>query len=108
MIRQRIEAMIASLDVPYCVVAIPLLVESGWTDLVDRVLVVDLPVELQRQRAIDRDRLTAGEVEAIIGAQASRSERLSHATEVILNDRDLANLQSQVLALHQLYSRGTK
>jgi dephospho-CoA kinase len=106
MIRARIEALIAALNAPYCIVAVPLLIESGWTDLVDRVLVVDLPLEMQRQRTICRDSLTADEVEAIMAVQSSRSDRLSHATEVIHNDRDLPNLQSQVLALHQLYSRG--
>lgn len=106
MIRARIEARIAALDAPYCIVAVPLLIESGWTELVDRILVVDLPEEIQRQRTICRDSLTADEVEAIMAAQSSRGDRLSHASEVIHNDRDLANLQSQVLALHQLYSRG--
>jgi dephospho-CoA kinase len=107
-IRARIEDMISGVTAPYCIVSVPLLIESGWTDLVDRVLVVDLPEDMQRQRTMDRDRLTAGEVEAIMRVQATRGGRLMHATEVVVNDRDRAFLQAQVAALHQLYSRSSK
>ena len=88
---------------PYCIVAVPLLLESGWTDLVDRILVVDAPESLQISRTVHRDGLTHAEVRAIMDAQATRVERLSRATDVITNDRDVTALMGQVRRLHELY-----
>ena len=87
----------------YCVLSIPLLVESGWTDLVQRVLVVDSSIEDQIKRTQQRDGVDAEQAAAIIHSQIDRDSRLAAADDIIRNDADLAALHAQVEALHQRY-----
>jgi dephospho-CoA kinase len=91
------------LRAPYCIWVIPLLLETGQTALVDRVLVVDTPESLQRERVLSRDGVDQDTLEAILRSQASRPERLRAADDVIVNNADLAHLQQQVTALHHRY-----
>jgi len=66
---------------------IPLLVESGrWRSQVDRVLVVDCSPQTQVDRVVARSGLKPDEILAIIGAQASRAQRLAAADVVICNE----------------------
>ncbi|QKT03033.1 dephospho-CoA kinase [Ectothiorhodospiraceae bacterium 2226] len=102
-IRAAMRARLAQLVAPYCVVVIPLLLETGQTDLVDRILVVDASPELQLQRAQARDGLPPQDIQAIIAAQVARPERLAAADDLITNDGTLADLQAQVDALHPRY-----
>ena len=83
----------------------PLLIESGQHQLVNRVLVVDVPVELQVQRACERDDNAQAQVEAIIASQLDRNKRLSFADDIIVNDKTLEHLQQQVAQLNQQYVR---
>ncbi len=93
----------AQLDAPYCLFMIPLLVESGQTEHVDRVLVVDVPVALQRRRAQLRDGLAPEFIDAILAAQSDRATRLAAADEVLNNDADIDTLRHRVAALHAKY-----
>lgn len=102
-IRQEMNRQIAALSSSYCIVAIPLLVETGQTGFADRILVIDLPETEQRKRACQRDQQSEREIEAIISTQASRGERLAIADDIIHNDGDLEELNQQVSALHQQY-----
>jgi dephospho-CoA kinase len=102
-IKKTMQEQIARLREPYCLLSIPLLLETGMLDIVDRVLVVDCPPALQRQRLKARDGVNPKEIEQIIKAQATREARLAIANEVIYNDSSLEDLQKQVLALHQGY-----
>lgn len=103
LIGARVEEWVSRVSASYCVLLIPLLLESGWTDKVDRVAVVDMPETLQIRRTMERDGLTAGDVEAIMRAQVSREQRLGRAHDVITNDRDMSHLRDQVEKLHRLY-----
>ncbi len=88
----------------YLVFVVPLLVESGrWKDRVDRVLVVDCSEALQIERVMRRSQLSAGQVRAIMSAQASREQRLAVADDVIVNDQPIERLEQAVAALHQRY-----
>ena len=91
------------LDVPYAIVVVPLLIESGGRDLVDRVLVVDSPENLQIARTTHRDGTTPAAVEKILSAQMGRSSRLSAADDVIENDASEEALEETVRELHQKY-----
>ncbi len=87
---------------PYLVFVVPLLIESGnWLSLLDYLVVVDCPKEVQIDRVMHRSKLSRNEVEKILGAQASRQERISHADMVIENQGSLDSLQAEVLKLHQ-------
>ncbi len=104
LVRAALEQRLEALDAPYCILSVPLLVESRMTDLVDRVLVVDLPEGLQYRRALARGGLSATEVESIMAAQAGRGRRLAAAHDVIANDADYDKLYRQVDELHRNYS----
>jgi len=102
-IRQEMTRQIAALDSAYCIVAIPLLVETGQMEIADRILVIDTPESEQLKRVTARDNQSEKEVEAIISAQASRAARLKVADDIIQNDGGLEHLRQQVEALHQQY-----
>jgi len=87
----------------YQIFAVPLLVETAFDKLMDRVLVVDCDPELQRQRLMSRDNESAESADAIIASQATRQERLAIADDVILNDGTLRELEAAVERLHRQY-----
>ncbi|MGB5131662.1 MAG: dephospho-CoA kinase [Steroidobacteraceae bacterium] len=90
---------------PYQVLVIPLLVEGGRSDLVDRVLVVDCPEEQQLERLIKRDGETRESAALALAAQATRAMRLLAADDVITNDGDQAKLVEAVARLDREYRR---
>jgi len=103
-IRQEVEQALATLAAPYAIIVIPLLVETGgYRDLLNRVLVVDCPEELQIARVMARNGLTHDEVQAVLAAQVGRAERLSAADDVIVNTATPAALRAEVSLLHQRY-----
>ena len=88
---------------PYVVMAIPLLVEGGSSDRVDRILVVDVDEAVQLQRVMVRDGCTAEQARAILASQASRSARLAAANDVLLNTGTVTDLRQAVDHLHAQY-----
>ncbi len=102
-IRARVAKLIESVTSPYCLLGIPLLVERGNHQQVDRILVVDCPTEIQIARVRARDKLTDDEVTAIMRTQATRDLRLAKADDVVMNDTDLDNIRRQVNELHARY-----
>lgn len=103
LIRARTLAQVEALDSPYCLIAVPLLVETGFGALVHRVLVVDCPPEVQLQRVMARDGQSRLEAERILAAQASRASRLQAADDVIDNSGGLEATREQVKQLHIRY-----
>ena len=103
LIRQKVKERVTQAQSAYCIVAIPLLVESKPNPVIQRVLVVDSPEEQQVVRAHARDNLPLTQIAAIMKTQATRQARLAKADDVIINDKDLAHLKQQVLQLHQKY-----
>jgi dephospho-CoA kinase len=90
---------------PYVVMAIPLLVEGGPSDRVDRVLVVDVDEAVQLQRVMARDGCTVEQARAILASQASRSARLAAADDVLRNAGTVTDLRRAVDQLHERYLR---
>ncbi len=89
---------------PYCMIVIPLLVEScGNYDWVDRVLVVDVAPKIQIERLIARDRISRPLAESMFAAQASRDARIAIADDVIDNSDTPDMLDAQVAILHATY-----
>lgn len=104
-IYQHMYQQILATTSPYCIVIIPLLVESHIPYPIDRILVVDSTEEQQIERIMQRDHVSEQAVKNIIAAQASRKEKLKIADDVIENTQDEKYLQKLVEALHKLYSR---
>jgi dephospho-CoA kinase len=103
LIRQEIASHLANAKSPYAILVSPLLIESGQYRTVQRVLVIDTPQQVQIERTMQRDGSSREQVEAILSAQAQREDRLSHADDVLVNDRDEAWLKSEVERLHHFY-----
>ena len=89
----------------YLVMVVPLLVETGFTDGIDRVLVIDAPRKLQIRRLRERDGVTRAQAMAILASQASRRQRRAKADDIILNDGTRRRLIGKVDELHALYLR---
>ena len=103
LILQEIHQYLARAESPYAILVSPLLVESGQHRMTQRVLVVDAPEHLQLSRSMSRDGASEEQIRAILKAQSDREERLSHAHDVLVNDRDMAWLQQEVERLHHFY-----
>ncbi len=103
LVYQMIREQVALLNVPYCLISIPLLFETHQTDFVDRVLVIDCPVELQIKRVVERDHLTVERVQSIIDSQVSRAIRTAQADDIIDNTKTDTELAMQIEKLHNLY-----
>ncbi|KIQ78772.1 dephospho-CoA kinase [Aeromonas sp. L_1B5_3] len=104
LIRSEMQRQCAAARSPYCLLVVPLLVENKLTGLANRVLVVDVDEATQIERTCRRDGVTAEQAKAIIAAQASRSERLAAADDVIenLNGSEMA-IKARILTLHETY-----
>ncbi|MGZ0705528.1 dephospho-CoA kinase [Pseudomonas piscis] len=103
LIAEEIASHLARAQSPYAILVSPLLVESGQAQMTQRILVIDAPQQLQIERTLLRDQVSEQQVQAILQAQASREERLRHADDVLVNDRDRAWLHSEVERLHHFY-----
>ncbi|MEO8188227.1 MAG: dephospho-CoA kinase, partial [Burkholderiaceae bacterium] len=109
MIRAEMRERTAQLIVegaPYVVLAVPLLVESGnWSDYADRILLIDCSEATQLARVGTRAGIGEMTARQIIGAQATRRERLAVADDVLLNEAPLEQIDRKVDRLHQAYLR---
>lgn len=102
-IREETLHRLAGLNAPYALVVVPLLIETGFDALTDRILVVDCAEETQVARTAARSNMSASDVRAIMATQASRTQRLARADDVIHNEQGLTELERQVAQLHQRY-----
>ena len=93
---------LAAEGVPYLVFVVPLLLESGsWQGLIDQLVVVDCPEEVQITRVMQRSNLPRVEVEKILQTQAARKDRLASADIVIENQASFEKLKAEVNHLHE-------
>ena len=98
-IRRQLEAS----DSPYTILVSPLLLETDQHELVDRVLLVDVPESVQVERTARRDEVPGDQVRHIMAAQMDRQERRRKADDIVLNDGSLADLHEQLDHLHDYY-----
>lgn len=88
----------------YIIVEIPLLVEANFENAVDRVLVIDCREATQIERVEKRDGLPKTVIQTILDTQASSSNRLSKANDVIENEGHKEDLKAKVKALYLYYN----
>jgi dephospho-CoA kinase len=103
LIRARSQERVAGLNTPYAILSIPLLVETGQTDTVDRVLVVDCPEQVQIERICLRDGISLDKAKAILAAQCSRSQRLKVADDIIDNNQSVEEVAQRIKSLNKQY-----
>ncbi|MEZ8946430.1 dephospho-CoA kinase [Vibrio sp. 10N.247.311.12] len=103
MIRDKIDSDLSKITSPYGLLVAPLLVENQMQGMADRVLIVDVPTEVQIERTMSRDNVSKEQVAAILKSQASREQRLAVADDVIKNHTKNQELLPQITDLHQKY-----
>ena len=115
-VRTMLQARCATASGPYAIAAIPLLAEAQPADdphagpravypWLQRILVVDVPVAVQRQRLLARDGIDEALADRMIAAQATRAQRLAIADDVLVNDGPLDALDTHIRALDAQYRR---
>ncbi|WP_432210168.1 dephospho-CoA kinase [Marinobacter alkaliphilus] len=106
-IREELVRQLQSPDAPYSqpyvLLVSPLLLETDQHELVDRIVVVDVPEDIQIERTMARDDNSQAQVERIMAAQMARDERRSRADAVIDNNRPLQDVERQVCELHNRF-----
>lgn len=103
LILSEMENRISSIQSPYCILVIPLLVETGLTKWADKILVVDVSKETQIERIIKRDNISQEDIQSILNAQCSREQRLQAADEIITNEGTFEDLSLRVKELHEKF-----
>ena len=107
-VRELLHAACARASTPYVIAAVPLLAESGGRKAypwLQRILVVDVPEAVQLQRLLLRDGIDEPLARRMMGAQATREQRLAIADDVLVNEAALEQLDAHVVALDRLYRR---
>jgi len=103
LIYAEIERQVQELSGLYCIIAIPLLLETQMQASVDHILVVDCSETEQIKRVQLRDSLSTDQIKAIIQSQASREQRLAEADSIIYNTQDNNQLVHEISNLHQKF-----
>jgi len=104
-ISQQLQQRSDALNSPYCILAIPLLIESKLQDSIDRILVIDLSPELQLERLCQRDNISISDAQLMINSQCSQEQRLSFADDIINNNHSFADLKKIIFNLNQKYRK---
>ena len=100
-IAEQIKQELNASKSPYTILVSPLLLETNQRDFCDKILVVDVPVEIQMERTTKRDGVSADQVKSIIKSQINRDERLKLADEIIINEGSIEDLEMIVRELHE-------
>jgi dephospho-CoA kinase len=103
LIRDWIIEQLHAAETEYVILESPLLFETDQYQLVDVSLVVDVPTEVQLERASARDNNDKVQIQRIIDAQMSRQEKNNRADFVIDNSSDTETLTAVVIDLHQQF-----
>jgi dephospho-CoA kinase len=104
LIRAEMQRQVNTAKSAYCIVVIPLLLETERNPLIDRILVIDSPEDDQLKRTQLRDNATEQEIRAILTTQVNRTTRLRAADDIIENVGPAKNLIPQVDRLHGFYT----
>ena len=87
----------------YTLFVAPLLLETNSQEMCSRVVVVDVPKDVQIQRTAKRDKVSSNQVEQMVAAQMKREKRLEKADDILLNNGTIEDLEKQVEELHKKY-----
>lgn len=99
-IKHQINNLNQTTNTSYCIVVVPLLIESNFTDLVDEIWVTDCYENTQKKRLMKRDHISSDNVDLIMSHQLSRTARLEYASQIISTDNE-KDMEIKLKQLHQ-------
>lgn len=102
-IRTSIIQQLHAAQSPYAILVSPLLFETNQHELTQHTLLIDATIELQIERASQRDGQNIEQIRNIIAAQMSREQKQTMADDIVLNDGHLDHLYTHLRLLHQKY-----
>ena len=102
-IGEQIAKEISESTSPYTLFVAPLLLETNSQVMCARVVVVDVPKEVQVERTAERDEVSTDQVEQMVSAQMEREKRLGKADDVLVNTGTIEELEKKVEELHEKY-----
>ncbi len=103
MVYEQIFSLLSQNTPDIAIIAIPLLFETQAEHKFDRILVIDVPVDIQIERSSKRDSCSPDLIKKIISSQANRQVRLDQADDIIDNSGTFLELQAKVNSLLQYY-----
>ena len=103
LIREAMQQQLSLAQSAYVLLVVPLLIENQLQYLANRILVVDVLEQTQINRTINRDKVNAEQVKAILASQASRADRLAIADDIIKNYHNIPSLDGEISLLHNKY-----
>ena len=107
-IGEQISKELSESTSPYTLFVAPLLLETNSHEMCSRVVVVDVPKEVQIERTAERDKVPPNQVEQMVSAQMERGDRLENADDVLLNTGSIEDLEKKVEELHEKYLQMVK
>jgi len=102
-IRTSIIQQLDAAQSSYAILVSPLLFETNQHELTQHTLLIDATIELQIERASQRDGQNIEQIRNIIAAQMSREQKQTMADDIVLNDGHLDHLYAHLRLLHQKY-----
>lgn len=102
-IRTSILQQLHAAQSPYAILVSPLLFETNQHELTQHTLLIDAAIELQIQRASQRDGQNVEQIQKIIAAQMPREQKCAMADDIVLNDGELEHLYAHLTPLHEKY-----
>ena len=102
-IRNSIIQQLHAAQSPYAILVSPLLFETNQHELTQHTLLIDAAIELQIQRASQRDGQNVEQIQKIIAAQMPREQKRAMADDIVLNDGELEHLYAHLTPLHEKY-----
>ena len=106
-IRTSIIQQLHAAQSPYAILVSPLLFETNQHELTQHTLLIDAAIELQIQRASQRDGQNVEQIQKIIAAQMPREQKCAMADDIVLNDGELEHLYAHLTPLHEKYLQMT-
>jgi len=103
LIAEEIQQQLKDSTSAYTILVSPLLLETQQHQWANRILLIDVSVELQISRTTSRDNNTTEQVKSIIKVQMPREDKQAKADDIALNDKDLNHLHTEITTLHKKY-----
>ena len=103
LIAEWIQDKLLSAKSQYVILESPLLLETDQHNLVNTLLLIDIPEKLQRVRAAARDKTSEKNIEAIINNQITREERRNKADYIFDNSGPKKNICGNIRRFHEIF-----